>query len=172
MTLPLVVLAALAVVSGLALSGHIGHGAYSLQGYLQPVVPSVVHGHGESILQALAHSWIGILGVVLGLLFYTSLSALPGIFSRSLAPLTKLSQGKWYFDELYAYLLIRPLEGMARFLWRGVDQSVIDGTVNGTAAAIDMSGEISRHTQTGQIRHYALFMFVGTVVVITFYMVM
>jgi NADH-quinone oxidoreductase subunit L len=172
MTLPLVVLAALAVVAGLALGGQISHGAYSLQAYLQPVVPSHAHEHGESLLAALAHSWVGILGVVLGVLFYTSLSSVPGVLARSLAPLTKLSQGKWFFDEVYSFLLIRPLEGMARFLWRGVDQGVIDGTVNGTAAVIDMSGEITRHTQTGQIRHYALFMFIGTVVVITFYMVM
>jgi len=172
MTLPLVVLAALALVSGLVLSGHLFDGEYSLQSYLQSVVPSHEHAHEESLFASLIHSWIGILGVVIGVLFYTSLKQLPKLFAKSLSPLTKLSQGKWFFDEFYGALLIRPLEGAARFLWRGIDQGVIDGTVNGTAAAVDMSGEITRHTQTGQIRHYALFMFIGTVLVIAFYMVM
>jgi NADH-quinone oxidoreductase subunit L len=65
--------------------------------------------------------------------------------------------------------VIRPLELLASFLHRVVDQGIIDGAVNGTASLVDLSGEISRGTQTGQVRHYALFMFIATLLILFFF---
>lgn len=172
MTLPLVVLAFLALVSGIMLGGAVFGGAYSLQVYLLPVVPSALPETHETFVAALLHSWVGVLGVVLGLLLYTSWSAIPSKLAAALRPLTRLSQHKWYVDEIYAATIVRPLEGMARMLWKGVDQVVIDGSVNGTAAVVDVSGEIVRFSQTGNLRHYAFLMFLGTVVIIGVYLVM
>lgn len=69
-------------------------------------------------------------------------------------------------------MIVRPLEGLAKGLWKVADQGIIDGTVNGTAAIVDVSGELVRGTQSGQMRSYALFLFLATVFIVVFYLVM
>lgn len=157
MTLPLIVLAALAAVGGIWLSSALPH-------YL-----GIEHAHhGESILDGIMHSWVGILGVALGLVCYTKLASVPAQIFTAVLPLSKLSLNKYYFDELYAAMIVRPLEGLARGLFRVVDQGIVDGAVNGTGAVVELSGEVARTTQTGQVRHYALFMFMATLIVALF----
>src|SRR6185312_12987391 len=111
-------------------------------------------------------SWVGILGIAAGLVLYTSLKSLPAKIYRAFLPISILSNGKFFVDEIYGALVVRPLEDFAAFLWKFFDQGVVDGTVNGTAAVIDLSGEVARGVQTGQVRHYAFFMFLGTAVII------
>ena len=171
MTIPLMVLAALSAVGGLYLGGAFGESG-SLQHYLSSVLPlGEAHQH-ETIMQGLLGSWVGFLGVAIGLLFYTSLAQIPGRIYQLVRPLSRLSEGKFFFDELYAVLIVRPIEGSARFLWKFFDQGVVDGVVNGTAAVVDISGEVVRGTQTGQVRQYAFFMFIATVVLIVLCFVM
>ena len=165
MVLPLIILAFFAVIGGIWPGEHLAH-------YLSAVVPVDGHHEKETLIQALMHSWIGILGVLLGLLFYTKLASLPGKIYSAFKPLGKLFTEKYYFDEIYGLVIIKPLEFMANRLWKTVDQGMIDGTVNGSATLVDINGEILRNVQTGQIRHYAFFMFVATVVIIVFYMVL
>lgn len=165
MTAPLVILAALATIGGLWLHSALPH-------YLATSLP-VGHLHaGESVFESLIHSWIGIVGVVVGLVCYTRLRAVPNFFFGLIPPLTRVLSAKFYFDEVYGALIVRPLESAARILWKVVDQGVIDGTVNGVAAFVDVNGEVIRTTQTGQIRHYALFMFCATLALILFYLVL
>ena len=118
------------------------------------------------------HSWPGFLGVGLALALYTVLAGVPARVFNTLPAVGNFLYGKFYVDELYNALLVRPLEGFARVLWKGVDQAAIDGTVNGTAAFVDVSGEIIRTTETGQLRHYAFFMFLGTCFILLFYLVL
>ena len=59
---------------------------------------------------------------------------------------------------------------LAQVLFRIVDQGAIDGTVNGTAAVVDVSGEILRHSSSGRIRNYGLSMFIGMVFLLFFYL--
>jgi NADH-quinone oxidoreductase subunit L len=165
MVLPLIILAALAVIGGIFPGHHLAE-------YLSAVMPVEEGHHAEGILDSIIHSWIGILGVFLGLLFYTKLSTVPQKIYAVFTPLGKLFSAKWYFDEIYGALITRPLEAAAKLLWKDVDQSLIDGAVNGTAAFVDINGEIVRTLQTGQIRHYAFYMFLSTVLVILFYMVL
>ncbi|MCB0353988.1 MAG: NADH-quinone oxidoreductase subunit L [Bdellovibrionales bacterium] len=171
MVVPLVVLAGLALVGGVFLEG-----ALSLQHYLGHAIPVGDVHHGESmasfsfLLNALLHSWPGFLGVGLALFLYTQAKEIPGKIARAFGPFTQVLANKYYVDELYGAIIVRPLEGMARFLWKGADQAVIDGSVNGTAAVVEISGELIRTTSTGQLRHYGFFMFVGTLFIIFFYM--
>lgn len=167
MVLPLVVLAFLGFVGGYLLSG-----SFSLQEYLANAIP-VGHAHAhESFIASLMHSWVGILGVVLGLLLYTKLSVVPKFVFKTAKPLSILFSNKYYFDEIYQVLVVNPLELLAKVLFKGADQRFIDGTVNGTAAVVDASGELIKQSQTGQTRHYALFMFAGSVLMIIFYIVL
>ncbi|MEZ4753336.1 MAG: NADH-quinone oxidoreductase subunit L [Bdellovibrionota bacterium] len=165
MTLPLIVLAFLAVIGGIWLEGSLPH-------YLGNVLPHAAEHPHESILASIKHSWIGILGVGLALLVYTKFTSIADLFAAIFKPLFKLFSGKWYFDEIYGSAIVRPLEGAARLLWKKIDQGVIDGTVNGSASIVDLKGEIIRRTQTGQIRQYAFFMFFATVAIIGFCLLM
>ncbi len=161
MTFPLVILAALAVVAGLYLS-------HELPEYLSTVLPAGGHHEAESIVEALKNSWVGLLGVFLGLVLYTKLADVPKQVFNAVLPISRLSLNKFYVDEIYAALIIRPLEGLSAILFKVVDQSIIDGAVNGTGAVVEMSGEVARATQTGNVRHYALFMFMATLAVALF----
>jgi len=169
MTVPLVVLAALATVGGLYLGG--GEHGGRLQSYLSTVLPAGGEHHAESIIEGLKHSWVGLLGIALALIAYTKLGALPGKVFAAVGPFGRLLAGKYYLDEIYGALIVRPLERMAGFLWRFFDQGIIDGAVNGTAAVLQVGGEVARGPQTGQVRHYALYMFFAALLMITFYFV-
>jgi len=167
MVIPLVVLAFLALVGGYLLEG-----ALSLQRYLGHAIPvGELHG-AESIVASLIHSWPGFLGVGLAVLLYTRFSSIPAKLYGAVPPFSRLLKSKFYFDEIYDAAIVRPLAGMARFLWRGIDQGVIDGSVNGTAALVDISGEVLRKTGTGQVRHYGLFIFIGALFVLVFYLLL
>lgn len=170
MTVPLIVLAVLATVGGLYLGA--GEHAARLQDYVATVLPSRGEHHSESIVEALLHSWVGIVGVILGLVMYTRLGRLPAKVFAASGPVGRLFEGKYFLDEIYGALIVRPLERMAQTLWRVVDQGIIDGSVNGTAAVVQVSGEVARGIQTGQVRHYALFMFIAALGLILFYFVL
>ena len=76
---------------------------------------------------------------------------------------------KYYVDELYATLFVKPLvDGSTRILWQGVDRKVIDDTVNDTAdGARHVSDEV-RHMQSGNLRSYAGWIAAGAAVVIAY----
>lgn len=161
MTLPLIVLAFLAAIGGFL----------PLQEYLQSVLGHHVHLHEFHILEALAASWTGIAGVLLGLVLYCGLTRIPGAIGDIFFPLTKLSQGKFFFDEIYGAMIVSPLKSFSVFLWKVVDAGFIDGVVNSSGSLVEVGGEVSRTAYTGQIRHYAFFIFVGTFALTFIYLI-
>jgi NADH-quinone oxidoreductase subunit L len=80
----------------------------------------------------------------------------PGLY-RTLA-------NKYYVDELYARTVVGPLAALSAFLWKGVDELFIDGSINATAATTEVAGEIGRFSTTGNVRNYALYFFAGVIV--------
>jgi NADH-quinone oxidoreductase subunit L len=167
MTIPLVVLAVLATFGGLYLAGPLG-GHDLLQNYLGSVVPvGMAHEH-ETIVASFLHSWVGIAGVLLAVVLYSQLSHIPGKILNASGAIGRLLQGKYYFDELYSMFIVKPLESLSRMLWKDIDQSIIDGAVNGTAALVDINGEVARYPQTGRISNYAFYMFMATLLFLIF----
>jgi NADH-quinone oxidoreductase subunit L len=158
MVVPLVVLALLSVCGGLVLH-------QALPAYLMSWGPGHL-GEAESIPVAIFHSWPGILGVSAAFLVYTQFTWLPERCYFATRPVSTLLRGKYYIDEIYQVLIVQPLEHGAKVLWRVLDQGVIDGTVNGSAAVVDTCGEVVRWWQTGRVGQYALFMFVGLVLIL------
>jgi NADH-quinone oxidoreductase subunit L len=79
---------------------------------------------------------------------------------------------KWYFDELYDLIFVRPAFWIGRLLWRGGDERVIDGFgPDGIAArVVDVTNRVVR-LQTGYVYHYAFAMLIGVAVIITWYLV-
>ena len=72
----------------------------------------------------------------------------------------------------FMFFLLTPLARFSdRVLFRIFDRALIDGSVNGTGVFASVSGDVVRQSQTGQIRHYALFMFLAAIFIMTFYLI-
>ena len=77
---------------------------------------------------------------------------------------------KWYFDELYDRIFVRPAQVLARVLWQTGDAAIIDGVPNGIAAlTVDGSRQAVR-IQTGSIAIYAFTMLIGLVLLISVFL--
>ena len=75
---------------------------------------------------------------------------------------------KWYVDELYDRVVVRPLISASRFAWRFIDQGIIDGTVNGAGKISQSLGWAGSRLQTGQLNTYAFAIVVGVLIVLGF----
>ncbi len=77
---------------------------------------------------------------------------------------------KWYFDEIYDFIFVRPAHRIARFLWKGVDGKTIDGAINGVAMGIiPRLTRFAGKLQSGFLFHYAFAMILGVVAIITWF---
>jgi NADH-quinone oxidoreductase subunit L len=70
---------------------------------------------------------------------------------------------KWYVDEDYDAVIVRPLAALSRLFWKVVDTFVIDGAVNAGAFLTELTGDVGRFTTTGNVRNYALYFFLGVI---------
>ena len=107
-------------------------------------------GHQTEIIFTGISVGAGVLGLFLAWLLYLGRPELPDRIAASLHGLYSAVAHKYWIDELYAWLFVKPLIALSgTVLWRGVDQGVIDTTLNGSAdSARDLSDEV-RHMQSG-----------------------
>jgi NADH-quinone oxidoreductase subunit L len=112
-----------------------------------------------------------IAGFFVAVLFYIVAPALPARLAKSLRPLYEFLLNKWYFDELYDLVFVRPSFWVGRLFWQGGDLGTIDrfGPDGIAARVIDVTGRVVR-LQSGYIYHYAFAMLVGLAAVITWYL--
>jgi NADH-quinone oxidoreductase subunit L len=110
-----------------------------------------------------------LLGFGLAWMFYHKDPELPDRIAVSFSGLYRVLVHKYYVDEFYAALFVKPLiDGSTRILWQGVDRKVIDAAVNDAGdGARHVSDEV-RHMQSGNIRSYAGWVAAGAAVVIAF----
>jgi NADH-quinone oxidoreductase subunit L len=108
-------------------------------------------------------------GIALAYAFYVASPGLPQRLASAAGALYRVSFNKWYVDELYGAVFVRPTVALARALWRGVDVAVIDGAVNGVGRVTQAWAALLRLMQSGQLQHYALFMALGAVLVVGVY---
>jgi len=109
------------------------------------------------------------LGLFLAWLMYISRPQLPDQIAASLHGLYLAVANKYWIDELYAWLFVKPLIAISGIVfWRGIDQGVIDATLNGSAeGARELSDEV-RHMQSGNLRSYAGWIALGAAGVIIY----
>jgi NADH-quinone oxidoreductase subunit L len=111
----------------------------------------------------------GFLGLFLAWLLYHKRRDLPEKIANSLGGLYRAVANKYYVDELYGSLFVKPLlEGSTAILWKGLDQGVIDATVNGAADEARHVSDNVRHMQSGNLRSYAGWVAAGGAVVIAY----
>jgi NADH-quinone oxidoreductase subunit L len=119
--------------------------------------------------------WLPFLMMVLGLgvayLFYIRRPYLPVELARQQPLLYQFLLNKWYFDELYDLIFVRPAKWIGRFLWKVGDGTIIDGFgPDGVSAwVLDVTRNVVR-LQTGYLYHYAFAMLIGVAGLITWFM--
>ena len=88
-------------------------------------------------------------------------------FAKSMRGIYNLLLHKYYVDEIYAALVVKPLLWIStNVLWQTVDVRMIDATVNGVAEGATGIGDGVRHTQSGNTRSYAVWVVIGALVII------
>ncbi len=109
-----------------------------------------------------------LLGLMLAYQFYIRRPDLPGKLAAQQRPLYLFLLNKWYFDEIYDFLIVQPLKWLGGFLWRRGDGDVIDGSINGVALGIvPFFTRLAGRAQSGYLFHYAFAMVLGIGVLIT-----
>ncbi|MCP3969657.1 MAG: NADH-quinone oxidoreductase subunit L [Rhodobacteraceae bacterium] len=108
------------------------------------------------------------IGFVTAWVFYIGLPGIPGKLAAILRPLYLFLLNKWYFDELYDAIFVRPAKWLGRFLWKRGDGNIIDGFLNGVAlGVVPFFTRAAGRLQSGYIFTYALAMVVGVVILVT-----
>ncbi len=170
MTIPLGVLAILTIFAGLAVGLPFAHGT-AFARFLAPVFPrpeEAGHGGLPAYLLLLLSVFVGVSGALLAWLVYGSRPVRVEAIGRPQSWLHALLLNKYYVDELYAVLFVRPLLRLAGFCARAFDLGVIDGIVNGVGRAFVTWAEGMRRVQTGYLVNYALTMLLGAVALLGF----
>jgi NADH-quinone oxidoreductase subunit L len=109
-----------------------------------------------------------LLGLALAFQFYILRPDLPGRLAANQRPLYLFLLNKWYFDELYDAIFVRPAKWLGGFLWRRGDGAVIDGSINGVAMGmVPFFTRLAARAQTGYIFTYAFAMVLGIAVLVT-----
>ncbi|HEV8080447.1 MAG TPA: NADH-quinone oxidoreductase subunit L [Chitinophagaceae bacterium] len=167
-TIPLIILAFLSIIGGLfGIPEFIMHGGNRLGEFLNPVF-----AQSNAILEKheIPHQteWI-LAGVSTVLILITSIWALrkyknyQGQHTEETG-FAKVLQNKWYVDELYDAIIVRPLKSLSVFLNNVVERSGIDGVVNGVGRGINYGSRQIRLLQSGQVGAYILMMVIGVIV--------
>jgi NADH-quinone oxidoreductase subunit L len=123
-------------------------------------------------------AWVGfapflmmIIGFCLAAYMYLFAPGTAAALAKQHAWLYRFLLNKWYFDEIYDFLFVRPAFWLGRLFWKGGDEQIIDGFgPNGVAARVgDVAGRVVQ-LQTGYIYHYAFAMLLGVAAFTTWYL--
>ncbi len=162
-TLPLIVLAVLSVVGGyVGIPGFIKEGAHSLQAFLSPVI-SQHHLHISHSTEWMLAGLSTALVLIVIIFAWTRFSKKPDLAEPE--GMGKVLANKWYVDELYEKIIVKPLERLAGFFNNVMEKSVIDGLVNGVGKLVNYSGRQLRLLQSGQVGNYVLMMVAGMLLI-------
>ncbi len=112
-----------------------------------------------------------IIGFLVAYQFYIRRPDIPVALARDQPVLYRFLLNKWYFDEIYDFLLVRPVMWLGRLFWKGGDGFVIDGFgPDGVSSRVlDVTRNVVR-LQTGYLYHYAFAMLIGVAALITWFM--
>jgi NADH-quinone oxidoreductase subunit L len=109
-----------------------------------------------------------LIGFLTALWFYVLDPTMPGRVAQTNRPLYLFLLNKWYFDELYDWIFVRPTHWLASALWKRGDGDVIDGSINGVAMGlIPRLTRLAGRAQSGYIFTYVFAMVIGIAVLVT-----
>jgi NADH-quinone oxidoreductase subunit L len=192
MTIPLIVLAFLSIFGGWFAAPKLVGGTNYFDKFLHPVFaayaptiardsehkptirvlnpelvpPGIERSPAEELLHAVTGPpvIVGLIGILIAWWFYIRRPDLPKKLASTVYGLYTLALHKYYVDEIYAAVIVRPLLWIStNVLWHTVDEGLIDGTVNGSARLARETGGKLRELQSGNARSYASWVVVGAV---------
>ena len=169
MTVPLIVLAILTVIAGLAVGIPSSHGT-AFSRFLSPVLPldEAEHSAGVAFSLLVLSAVVAIAGVALAWLVYGRSPARAASIGVARNPVHRLILNGYYVDQIYDALVVKPIYHLSLWLARVFDPGVIDGIVNGVASAVAGWGRGLRRVQTGFVMNYAFGILLGAVAVVAF----
>ena len=109
---------------------------------------------------------IAFLGIFIAYYFYVRRPEIPVNFVRAFPGVFGTVNQKYYVDEIYQAVFVRGLFALGRFLKRVIDETLIDGAVNGIALLLGGIGSLIRLIQTGYVQGYAFAMIIGAIAVL------
>ncbi len=174
MTVPLLILSLGAIFAGWAL-----HEQFIGTDQVAFWAGAIVSGPNNNILVDIEHvpdiiAWLptitSALGILLAYVMYMLSPGLPAKLASTFRPVYLFLLNKWYFDELYDFLFVRPAQSLARLLWHTGDEKLIDGMPNGAAALMAGGSAQVVKIQTGSIAVYAFTMLIGLVAMISIFL--
>ena len=167
-TIPLIILAILSVVGGLVgIPEVFMHGGHRLEGFLAPVF---AQSNAITVKHAVGHAQEYML---MGISVALALAALVYAWTRfskyqktgkEETGLGKVLENKWYVDELYDAIIVKPVLAIVKYFNNIVERRGIDGFVNGIGKAVNYSSRQIRLIQTGQVGTYVLLMVLGILI--------
>ncbi|HQS14257.1 NADH-quinone oxidoreductase subunit L [Reyranella sp.] len=175
MLIPLYVLGIGAAFSGLVgYDWFVGHDWRAFWGNSVAVKATeevLHHAHEVPVWVKLAPLVFALVGIAIAYYFYIVRTDMPARTVKRFPGLHALFYNKWYFDELYDAVFVKPSLAIGRFLWKKGDGATIDGLGpdNVAARAQDMAGILMRF-QSGYLYHYAFVMLVGVAGLVTYFM--
>jgi NADH-quinone oxidoreductase subunit L len=175
MIVPLLVLATGAVLAGwLMYDNFVGDLVDQFWGNAILVLdshPALHHAHDVPLWVKLSPLVVGVVGIGLAYVMYISKPDMPAKMAERFRPIYLMSFNKWYVDELYDKIFVRPAFYLGRQLWKVGDGTLIDGVgPDGIASAVRHLARRAAAIQTGYLYHYAFGMMIGVVTLITWYL--
>ena len=176
MMIPLILLAIGALVAGFLFKGvFVGDGYEAFWGdalYTRPDNTILVDLHYVPAWVVWSPFVMMAIGFGLAYWMYVRDTSVPARIAQEQPMLYRFLLNKWYFDELYDIIFVRPAKRLGQFLWRTGDGKIIDGMgPDGISARVlDTTSWVVR-LQTGYIYHYAFTMLVGVAALVTWYLI-
>ncbi len=175
MVLPLVVLAGGACLAGvLAYDLMVGHHMAEFWGKSIVVLEhhkALENAHHVPLWVKLLPLVVGVAGIAMAYVFYMFAPGIPGAIAARFQGIYQFLLNKWYFDELYDKVFVKPSFYLGRNLWKTGDGTLIDGLgPDGVSAAVKNIARRASALQTGYLYHYAFAMLAGIVVLVTWYL--
>ncbi len=163
MTIPLIILAVLSIIGGfVGIPEIFVHGGDKLTAFLSPVIPQqpahIVSHSTEYFLMALST------GLMIAMIIFAWIKFRNYRRSEA-AGFGKVLENKWYVDELFEKIIVQPLHKLGGFLKSTIENSVIDGLVNGVGKVVNYGSRQFRLLQSGQVGNYVLLMVASMVLI-------
>ena len=171
MTIPLMILAALTVFSGFIEIPHVfvhegsnWFSHYLAAAHISLPAPSHISASTEFMLMGTALGLVSLV-ILITYVLYVSKKTMPPASEADLSFLDKLSYNKFYVDEIYDTIIVKPI-ALLSDLNAIIEKQFIDRIVNLSGKSIQWSGKTIRYIQSGDVNTYAIFMAIGIVVIL------
>jgi NADH-quinone oxidoreductase subunit L len=163
MLIPLVILAILSIVGGLVgIPEVMMHGGDKLGAFLAPVIPVLEEHHIKASTEYLL---MAVSTVLVLIMIVAAMFKFKNYQPEEAKGLGKVLENKWYVDELYDRVIVKPLNWFTGFLSNIFDRLVVDGLVNGVGKLVNYSSRQLRLLQSGPAGTYILLMVVSMVII-------